>query len=436
MNYNEAQQYLSSLINYEKKSGYDYRRSFKVERMRTLAALLGDPQKDIKSVHIAGTKGKGSTASFIHSILTEAGFRTGLYTSPHLASFCERIRTGSDLITEQEFGLFLERIRAAILKMENDKPSFFEAFTALSFCYFREKKVDFAVYETGLGGRLDATNIIIPMVSCITPISYDHMDILGPTLSQIAREKAGIIKKGVPCVSAPQEPEALSVIEGTCRENNSRLVLAGRDLSYREISGSVEGEVFEVSGITKRYSRLSTELLGEHQVANAATAVGVAEILTLGGVKISTEAVKRGIEKSRWPGRLEIISKEPLVVVDGAHNAASARALAVAVKKIFKYNKLALVLGISSDKDIPGVLAELVPISDTVILTKAAIKERAAEPQEIKKYIKGKKPVITESVEEALEKARYIAGKGDMILVTGSLFVVGQARILNVQNVS
>ncbi|MDP3804780.1 MAG: folylpolyglutamate synthase/dihydrofolate synthase family protein, partial [Candidatus Omnitrophota bacterium] len=387
MTYQEALQYLDSFINYEKLDSYDYKKCLKLDTMRKLARLLGDPQEGINSIHIAGTKGKGSTAAILHSILKNAGFKVGLYTSPHLESFRERIRINDELISEEEISRLLERIKSVVDKMEDDIPSFFEVYTALAYLYFKERKVDFAVYETGLGGRLDATNIINPLVSAITPISYEHTQKLGNTLKEIAGEKGGIIKDSTPCVSAPQAGEAREVIENICKEKRAKLILVGKDILFEELNSDERREAFNIFGLFGEYPILETPLLGSHQVVNAATAVGILEALRFYGLTIPSEAVRNGIRDVRWAGRLEIVSRNPLVILDGAQNRASANALAKAVKKIFGYRRLLLVLGVSKDKDIAGILEELLPISDSIILTKSKVIERALEPSKIKELI-------------------------------------------------
>lgn len=433
MTYPEASKYLESFVNYERESRYNYGDSFKLDRMRKLAHLLGDPQNGIRSIHVAGTKGKGSTASFIYSILKSSGFKVGLYTSPHLVSFRERIRINDSLISEEDVSFLSEKLKEAVKKLGSDEPSFFEVYTALAYLYFRKEKVNFAVYEVGMGGRLDATNIIDPLVSVIAPISYEHMDKLGHTLKEIAFEKAGIIKKNGICVSAPQEKEALDTIMEVCRERKSKLVSVGRDITFEEESCSESGEVFNVNGVCGRYTGLKTSLIGMHQVENAATAVGVIEALRSLGIVIEEESLRDGIENTRWEGRIEIIGKKPDIIVDGAQNRASARALVAAVKKIFRYNKLVLVLGVSRDKDLNGMLDELMPAADSVIITRSNVAERARDPLDIKEAIIKKDPafkniVVTQNVGEAVSRACKDAGKNDLILVTGSLFIVGEAR--------
>jgi len=435
MTYQEALNYLDSFINYEKRSDYSYNASIKLDRMQRLSALLGDPHRNIKSVHIAGSKGKGSTAAFTYSILKKANFRTGLYTSPHLESFRERIRIDDVLISEEDIGRLMDRVKDAVDRMKDDEPTFFEVYTALAFLYFEEKKVDFAVYEVGLGGRLDATNIIEPLVSAVTPISYEHTDKLGDTLTKIASEKCGIVKENGICVSAPQEKEALEAIKKICNERKSRLIVVGEDIKFKELKKSQEKEVFNVSGKFGEYALLETRLLGYHQVVNATVAVGIVEALRYRGIQIPPDCIRRGIEDARWDGRLEVIGKRPLIVVDGAQNKASARALAGAVRKLFRYEKLILVLGVSKDKDIKGILEELVPLSGSIVLTKSNVVQRALEPSVIREMIpgRGKDIFLTQNVKEALETASGIAKEGDLILITGSLFVVGEARCVKLK---
>ena len=429
MTYPEALKYLDSLINYEKKDGYSYKGSFKLSRMEKLVGDLGDPQFNVKSIHIAGTKGKGSVSAITHSILKSAGLNTGLYTSPHLENFRERVRLNDSLISEKDVASLVKKIKPAIESGAEPKPSFFEVYTALAYLYFSDNKADIAVYETGLGGRLDATNVLKPIVSAITPISYEHTDKLGNTLGEIAFEKAGIIKTGSVCITARQEKEASDVISSVCSQRNAKLITVGKDISFEEVSCDDKGSVFNVSGIFGRYSMLECGLLGPHQIANVALSIGIIESLRFSGIDIPEDAIRRGIKTAVWPGRLEIVSRRPLVVLDGAQNRASAKTLVDAVKKVFKYNKLKLVLGVSKDKDVKGILEELVPICDSIILTKSKIVERAAEPENIKAMIGNSKEVLmTSCVDEAMDAALSRAGASDLVLVTGSLFVVGEAR--------
>jgi len=353
----------------------------------------------------------------------------GLYTSPHLQNFRERIRLNDLLISEPDVARLTEKIKPVISGLAGLKPSFFEIYTALAYLYFSEKKADIAVYETGLGGRLDATNVLEPFVSAITPISYEHTDKLGHTLAEIAFEKAGIVKNGSVCVTAEQDKEALGVISSVCSQRGAKLIEVGKDIFFEEVSVSDKGSVFNISGIFGKYSGLECGLLGSHQIANAALSIGIIGSLRSSGITISDSAIRNGIKSAVWPGRLEVVSRRPLVVLDGAQNRASAKVLADAVKKVFKYNKLKLVLGVSKDKDIEGILKELLPISDSVIITKSKIVERAADPARIRDIIgKSGSIVTTLCVDEAMDIALNQAGTNDLVLVTGSLFVVGEAR--------
>ncbi|MBM3245746.1 MAG: bifunctional folylpolyglutamate synthase/dihydrofolate synthase [Candidatus Omnitrophica bacterium] len=433
MTYPETIKYLESFINYEKIPAYPYKESLKLERVKGFLAAIGNPQDSLKCIHIAGTKGKGSTCAFLTYILRQAGFKVGLYTSPHLSDFRERIRILSHksqvtshklsrefegMISQKEISDLVARLRPAIedynRNSKYERLSFFEVYTALAFVYFKEKKVDFAVLETGLGGRLDATNVVNPLVAVITPISYEHTQKLGNTLKEIAQEKAGIIKPQVPIViSAPQEKEAGKVIRQRCKDAGAKL--------------------YEIK--QNKYPRFKIKLLGEHQQINANVAAQAARALGSCGIKISEKTIQKGLCQTVWPGRLEIVAREPLVVLDGAQNVASAVALKKAVQDNFKYKELILVLGISSDKDIKGVCRQLCPLADKIILTRAN-NPRATKVDELEKIIKSQtrcqvpQIIMTENAREAMNKARGIAHKEDLVLVTGSLFVVGEARKL------
>jgi len=447
MTYPETISYLESFINYEKIPVYPYKESLKLERIRDFLARIDNPQQSLRCIHIAGSKGKGSTCAFITYILREAGFRVGLYTSPHLSDFRERIRilnsglkfqvSGGDfegMISEEELSGLVEKLKPAIEEYNRSSKygalSFFELYTALAFVYFKEKKVDFAVLETGLGGRLDATNTVDPLVCAITSISYEHTQKLGNTLREIASEKAGIIKAhsseliapSLNVVSAPQEKEAMDVIEKKCKEIGAKLYEVGKDITYKR-----NNDKFSVRGVSGEYKDLKIRLLGEHQLVNAAVAIGVVEALRPFGINTGAEAIRKGFNNAVWPGRCEVVSRNPLVVLDGAQNIASTRVLKKTIKGNFKYKKLILILGISKDKDIKGICNELYDLADEVILTQAD-NPRATEPEMLAKYFKDKAAHITNNVKEAKALAGRRAKKEDLILVTGSLFVVGEFR--------
>jgi len=428
MTYQQSIKYLESFINYERIPLYPYKESLKLERVKEFLVTIGNPQNCLKCIHIAGSKGKGSTCAFIAYILREAGFKVGLYTSPHLSDFRERIRILNPksqiqnpksqfegMISYRELSGLTQRLRAQIEKynaLSKYGPlSFFEVYTALAFVYFMEKKVDFAVLETGLGGRLDATNIVNALVSVITPISYEHTQKLGNTLTEIAIEKAGIIKSKLPTpnsqlrtpivISAPQEEEARVVIRNRCKEMGAKL-----------------------KEVVRPIKKVRLGLIGEHQRMNAAVATAAVKALGLG---ITDITIAKGLEKTLWPGRCEVVARNPFVILDGAQNTASCRVLKETIKKDFKYRKLTLVLGVSSDKDIKGVCDELSSLADQIILTRAD-NPRASYPQDLARYFDGKKIFVTQNTGEARRLALSRAQKRDLILVTGSLFVVGEFK--------
>jgi len=428
VDYPTALDYILSFADYERLP-----RSalvFDLRRIEMLLKRLGNPQEVARSIHVAGTKGKGSTAAMIASILTQAGYRTGLYTSPHLLSFTERIQVDSRPIAEGAFGRLVE-----VLKPEAEAVNHFGAFgelttfellTALAFTHFKERKVDYQVLETGLGGRLDATNVIKPEVCVITSISFDHMDVLGDTLAQIATEKAGIIKSGSIVVCSPQFPEVMEVIEKVCRERGTRLVRVGSEVTWHRKDFSPEGQSFELRGMTGEYD-LNLPLLGEHQLENAATAVATVEVLADLGAKASPESIVTGLRQVHWPGRLQILQREPWVIVDGAHNADSARRLAEALERYFDFDRVFLIFGVSSDKNIAGMVAELASLPSAVIVASSR-HPRAVEPSvltgEFSKW--GKIPEVAENVASAVELALAKAAPSDLICATGSIFVIAE----------
>ncbi len=441
MNYREAISYLESAVNYERIPAYPYKESFKLERIKDFLQIIGNPQDCLRAVHVAGSKGKGSTCIFIAYILRQAGYNVGLYTSPHLADFRERIRIlrrtdatpprrihndFEGMINRRDLTVLIKRLKPQIDKYNEVSQygplTFFEIYTALAFIYFKEKKTDFIVLETGLGGRLDATNVVKPLVCVITPVSLEHTDKLGKTLKEIALEKAGIIKRGVAVVCASQEKVVLGVIRDKCKEIKAKLYEFGRDIIYKKT-----GDSFVVAGLSDNYEGLRINLLGEHQFMNSAVAIGAVELLSKQGVKIDPESIRNGLNAAVWPGRCEVISRSPWVVLDGAQNSASTSVLAKALKSNFKYKRLILVFGVSSDKDIKGICRILSGLSDIIILTRAD-NPRAADPKQLGGYFKGKRLYSTESVSQAKAISLRVARKSDLILVCGSLFVVGEFR--------
>ena len=437
MTYREALNYLESFVDYEKRPTFDYHAVMKLSRMRALLDGLGNPQRNFRSIHIAGTKGKGSTCAFVYSILKESGIKAGLYTSPHLVDFKERIRISYPKernIDEEELAALVARIKLFLDNFSKSSkfgaPSFFEVYTALAFLFFSIKKVDIAVIEVGMGGRLDATNTLEPLAIGITPISLDHTDWLGKTVEAIAREKCGIIKENSIVVSSEQGPSVLNYIRKTAADRKAKIYLVGEDISYEPITASPDpaGQTFNVRGIYGDYTLLTMPLLGKHQVANAATAVGIIESLRAHDITICSHDITSGIRNVNWPGRLQVAAKSPWIILDGAQNEASARTLKDAVKTIFAYKKLYLVFGVSLGKDIKGMARNLFPFAEEIFFTRADT-PRAVSPEKIRRDFPDyeKRSVATFNVKEAVELARRHAKPEDLILVTGSLFVVGEA---------
>ena len=356
MTYQETLTYLDSFIDYERVPFYDYKKSVRLNRMQRFLKALGNPHKDLRAIHISGTKGKGSTAAMVSSILREAGLKTGLYTSPHLISFRERIKINGEEIAENELSGTLDEMRPVIERLgKKEKPTFFEVYTALAFLYFRKMKTDFVVLEAGMGGRLDATNAVDAKISAVTPISFEHTQKLGNSLREIAYEKSGIIKNHALCITSLQEGEALKVIEDVCRRKNAKLLCVGRDIIFEEGPFSDERQHFRVWGRFGEYHNLGLKLLGQHQIVNAAVAIGIVESLRTYGVIIPHDVIKRGFLSISWPGRIELAVTDPRVVLDGAQNAASAEALAAAIKRHFIFKNVILILAVSSDKDNDGI---------------------------------------------------------------------------------
>ena len=428
VNYLESLRYVLSFTDFEKLPGSAYSAAnFDLRRMAELLSLRGNPHLSPRTIHIAGTKGKGSTAAMIASALCAAGYRTGLYTSPHLHTFRERVTVDGEMIAEETFAALADRVRPAVEEVNRrhdyGELTTFEILTAVAFSFFDEQGVDLQVLETGLGGRLDATNIASPELCVITSISRDHSEVLGDTLAEIAGEKAGIIKRGAQVISAPQHPDAAGVIEDACRRNETTLVVVGRDVTWRKLTSDLSGQSFEVEGTTDSY-KLTIPLLGAHQLENAATAVAALEAL---GVESS--AIDMGLSRVRWPGRLEVLKQEPVLMVDAAHNADSARRLKEAIAEYFDYDRLILIIGASSDKDVAGMVAELTPISSTVIATRSRHpRALALEPLLDELRREGIEGTVSENVGDAVERALSIAGAKDLVCVTGSLFVAAEAR--------
>lgn len=434
--YHAANRWLSEHADYERMRVVRYNTTqFSLDRMRKLLSLLGDPQKQLKCIHIAGTKGKGSTAAMLDSMLRECGYTVGLYTSPHLMDIRERVQVNGSMITQSDFTELCKLIESIEPKMEDDKPTHFEILTALSLKYFVDQAVDIAIIETGMGGRLDATNVIEPMICGITHISYDHMGILGKTLDKIAAEKAGIIKAGIPAISVEQDPVVSEVLRRRAEEVNTTLEFTGESIefSYRFEANRELGPHTRVCIITERnrFEHLAVPLQGEHQAHNCGLALSILDRLALFGFETPEPQVVKGLAATRLTGRMEIVWPEPRIIVDGAHNAASIQALVKSIGAHVPYDSLVVIFGCSSDKDITGMLRELNLGGDKVIFTRAANNPRAADPHDLVNWfseLSDKMSQATENLKEALNIASRAVSREDLICVTGSFHLVGETK--------
>jgi dihydrofolate synthase/folylpolyglutamate synthase len=424
MNYQAALDYILSFTDYERWPGFGYAARFDLRRMEDLLQRLGSPHLGIRTVHVAGSKGKGSTSAMIASALSDAGFRTGLYTSPHLHTMRERMKIDGQLITEQEFANLLSEMKPQIEatnKGQTEELSTFEILTAMAFRHFQKQKAAFLVVEAGLGGRLDATNVVSPEVCVVTSISRDHTAVLGDTIPLIAAEEAGIIKSGVTAVSSPQVAEAADVIREICRKKGAELIMVGEEITWKGKESSLDGQSLEVRGRKSRYD-LTIPLLGEHQLENAATVVAALEVLDIG-----KDHIISGLANVYWPGRIEVLQREPLLIADGAHNDDSTRRLREALQRYFQFDRAILIIGISGDKDCQAIIAELAPFFDKVITT-AAQHPRATAAKALAREFErhGVEAQVVENVARAVSAALEQAGKRDLICATGSLFVVAE----------
>ena len=431
--FRKAREYLNSFINYENRNNYRYRRNFKLKRARHLMNTLGVSYKSLKVIHIAGTKGKGSTATFVSYMLAASGFKTGLYTSPHFADFRERVKIVSshgenvkeDIIPKKDvvaiindFRPYLERTR---FDSELGRFTFFEIYTALALKFFLEKKVDYAVLEVGLGGRLDATNIVHPVVSIITHIGYDHTQKLGEKLREIAREKAGIIKRSIPVVISSQRKSALCVIQRKARLMKAKSFLLGRDFYFYNVS------LASKTTFNFRFKdfklRARIPLRGMCQVENASLAIAAVHLLE---EKHATKEInyERGLKEVYLEGRFETVSREPLIILDIAHNVSSFCALNQNIRDYFPKKKIILIFGASKDKNVKQMLSVI--NYDRMIIASFG-NPRAMDPRKIKEFC-NKEAVIEPSIEKAFKKALLYYNKGCLILVSGSFFLVAEAK--------
>lgn len=426
--YNKALDYLYSFVDYSLKHSSEIAKAeFNLDRMYALMEELGNPHEKYPIIHVAGTKGKGSVCALCASALKAAGYTVGLYTSPHLLDYTERIRINGEPLSHKQLVELVEEIKPAVAKIP--KLTTFEITTALGFLAFAKNGVDAAVIEVGLGGRLDATNIVTPKISVITSLSYDHMAILGDTLAKIAAEKAGIIKEGVPVVSAPQKEEALEVLERVAKLKGCELTLVGRDVKFERLNSSLDGQSFHLSSFLfhtdQSYFDASIPLLGLNQIENAATSYTA---LGASGLEISEEAIQKGFAEVKWPARFEVVRREPPVILDSAHNQDSFARLRETLEEHFPGKPVYLIFGASEDKNIPGMFAEMKPKIKKLMVTRAD-HPRALEPEKIIQLANqaGLESEAVSPVESAFARALENSEKdGSIVLSAGSMFVTAE----------
>lgn len=416
VNYSDCVRYLYSLGN-ELKVGA----KFDLRRIQTLLAQLGNPERGQRFVHVAGTNGKGSTCAMIANVMQHAGFRTGLYTSPHLVQPTERIRVNGRQITQEEFTWAFETVHTAAEKLLSEDridghPSYFETVTAMAFVVFCER-CDISILEVGLGGRLDATNVMTPEICVLTPIAYDHETFLGNTLEAIAAEKAGILKPGVPVVLAAQSPQAERVISARAFTLGSKINRTA-DLDVSDVRAAPDHSTFSANG--RKYT---CALRGRHQIENAAAA-----IITCQQLSVPQDAIQVGLKDVSWPGRLEVISRAPDIILDGAHNPAAATALGAYIREFYRNRIIWLIYGTMRDKAVEEITNQLFPLADRVIVTGINF-PRALRPETILEMSPHENATITQSVAEAMDLART-APADVAVFISGSLFLVGEARAL------
>jgi dihydrofolate synthase/folylpolyglutamate synthase len=444
-----ALEWLVGRINYERTSHIPYQeRQLKLDRMRQLLRRLGQPDAGMKIIHVAGTKGKGSTSAMIAAMLTAAGYRTGVFSSPHLERIEERFTVDSQQCTADELVALVDRIRPIVAAMDAEScaegdptggPTYFEVTTAIALLHFVERQVDAAVLEVGLGGRLDSTNVCLPVVSVITSISFDHMKQLGNTLAAIAREKAGIIKPGVPVVCGVLRPEPQSVIAQIAREHGCRLIQLGSDFEFQyvhqEDGGSVEFK-YGVPGLEFSLQGVRLGMRGPHQAANAAVALAVISELKHQGWCISTDSMRTGLARAALAGRVEVFHGEPTVVLDSAHNPASARALINALDEMPAPSRRTIVLSISHDKDVRTIVGELAPHFDRFVITQYQDNPRAVNAQQLAKIVSenlggvSAQICVSPTPREAWQFVRETALPQERVCITGSFYLVAEMRRL------
>jgi dihydrofolate synthase/folylpolyglutamate synthase len=434
--YSEAIRYLFEKTDYEKQKHISYNvTTFNLERMQKLLSLLGNPHKKTRTVHIAGTKGKGSTATMLAKMLEANDYTVGLYTSPHLVHLHERIVVNSTMISEAQMLGLMNRIYQAVEKVaKTDSPTFFEIMTALAFMHFFDVKADIAVIETGMGGRLDSTNLIRPEVIGITSLSIDHQQQLGNTIESIAKEKAGVFKEGIPIITVKQHPRAMNVLKNQAMAVNAPLIVTGQDInfSFRFENSKEYGPHNKIclTTPTSKFEHLRVPLHGMHQAVNCGLALALLDKLKSLGYKIDNDKALEGLSSVHLPGRMEMISRDPRIMIDAAHNAASIEALIHAIGQNIPYDSMVIVFGCNCDKDIDGMLRQLQYGADKVIFTKSN-SPKAMSPDVLGDMfvnITDKMYQVTQSLDEALHIAKSAIDQEDLICITGSFYLIGEAK--------
>ncbi len=432
--YAKALRYIASLSDYERLRIVRYTsQNFDLDRMRTLLKKLGNPHEQFRSIHVAGTKGKGSTCAMIAAMLQATGYKTGLYTSPHLVDIRERMQIDGHMIPQSEFARLVKLIEPIAAKIK-PSPTAFDVLTAIAFKYFAEQKVELVVVETGLGGRLDSTNVLKPEVTAITSISKDHMAQLGHTLEKIAEEKAGIFKPGVPAIVAQQDPAVEAVLKRVADKVGAPFDVTGKSIefSYRFESSRMLGPHNRICLTTanSKFEHLAVPLVGEHQAINCGLALSVIDRLKTRGIAINDTRAMEGLAKVSIPGRMEMVSQTPRVIVDGAHNAASLDAMMRAIGQHIPYDSMVVIFGCCADKDVAGMLERITSGADKVIFTKVD-NIRSSNPEELAaRYVElyGKMAQVAHTLEDALAIANRAVSKEDLICITGSFYLVGEAK--------
>ena len=436
-NYDKAIEYLYGRTDYEKQERLRYNvTTFNLKRMEKLLSLVGNPHTKIRTVHIGGTKGKGSTATMLAKMLEANGYNVGLYTSPHVVHLHERITVNSVMISEPQMRDLLNRIYTPIEKLsKTDPPTFFEIMTALAFMHFLDTAVDIAIVETGMGGRLDSTNVIKPQVVGITSLSIDHSQQLGNTIDRIAEEKAGIFKQGVPAVTVQQEPAAMQVLKSRATAMNAPLSITGSDIdfSHRFETSREDGPHTRIclTTPTSKFEHLRVPLYGKHQAINCGLALAMLDKLKTVGYQIDNQKAAEGLHNVSLAGRMEMICEDPRIMIDAAHNAASIKALIHAIGQNVPYDSMVVIFGCNNDKDVRGMLESLQYGADKAIFTRSN-SPKAVSPDELADMyteICGKMCQTAASLGPALQLAKSAVSKEDLICITGSFYLIGQAKM-------